>query len=152
MILRKNIVINFLKCLKQYLKRKLWLKIYLTTNMICEKANFMIWLSISFFLKTILKTILTIVWLISFSVIFEKLMFSKYAVLAMSSRFAATSEKKKNLIKHWVFVFLINIIILFKQRKNDVINLNDVKRFFTHLTSFTFFKRFQSRWTQRFDE
>ncbi len=54
----------------------------------------------SFFFETMFETILTIVWFISFSKISEKSIFFEYVDLAMSSRFAATNEKKNEFIKH----------------------------------------------------
>ncbi len=142
LILRKNIVMNSLKCLKQCSKRKLWLKIYLTTNMMCEKTNFTTRLKISFSFETMLETILTIVWLISFSMISKKSMFFEYVVLAMSFKFVATNEKKNKLIKHWVFVSLMKVMMLFERRKKKVVNLNDVKRFFAHFANFHVFWAF----------
>jgi hypothetical protein len=133
---------NFLKYLKQYCNRKLWLKIHLTTNIICQKTSFMIRLKMSFFFETMFKTILTIVWFISFSKISEKSMLFEYVDLAMSSRFAATKEKKNEFIKHWVFVFLMKIMMSFKRRKNEMMNLNDVERFFVHLINFHVFWAF----------
>jgi F0F1-type ATP synthase assembly protein I len=71
--------------------------------MMCEKASFMTELKTSFFFETMFKTILTIVWLISFSMILKKSMFFEYVVFfvfSMSSRLTATHEKKKKFIKH----------------------------------------------------
>jgi hypothetical protein len=104
--------------------------------MICEKTNFMTRLNISFSFETMLKTILAIVWLISFFVISKKSILSEYIDLAISSRFATTSERKKESIKHWILVFLMKVIMSFERRKNDMISLNDVRQFFAHLTSF----------------
>jgi hypothetical protein len=86
-----------------------------------------------------LETILTIVWLISFSMISKKSMFFKNVNLAITSRFATTNENKKKSIKHWIFAFLMRVIMFFERRRNDVINLNDVERFFAYLTSFHVF-------------
>ncbi len=132
---------NFLKCLKQYSKRRLWLKIHLTTNIMCERASFMTRLKMSFFLETVFETILTIVWLISFSKISEKSMFFEYAVVSssISSRLIATNEKKNEFIKHWIFAFLMRIMMSFERRKNEVMSLKSVDRFFAHLASFHVF-------------
>ncbi len=144
LILRKNIVMNSLKCLKQYFKRRLWLKIHLTADMMCEKTSFMTRLNISSSFETMLETVLTIVWLISFSMISKKSMLFEYAVssLSMSSRLTAANEKKKKSIKHWTFALLMRIMMSFERRKNEMIYLNDVDRFFAHLTSFHVFWAF----------
>jgi hypothetical protein len=134
---------NSLKCLKQYFKRRLWLKIHLTTDMTCEKASFMTRLSMSFSFEAMFETILTIVWLISFSMISKKSMLFQYAVFSMmSSKLTAIDEKKKKSIKHWIFVFLMKIIMSFKRRRNEMMNLKDVERFLAHLTSFHVFWAF----------
>jgi hypothetical protein len=134
---------NSLKCLRQYFNRKLWLKIHLTTDMTCERTNFMTRLSMSFFFKTMFETILTIVWLISFSMISKKSMLFEYAIFSMmSSRLTATNEKKKKSIKHWTFAFLMRVMMSFERRKNKIMSLNDVERFFVHLTSFHVFWAF----------
>jgi hypothetical protein len=130
---------NSLKCLKQYFNRRLWLNIHLTTNIMCEKTNFMTQLKMSFFFETMFETILTIVWLISFSKISEKSMLFEYVDFTMSSRFAATNERKNEFIKHWVFAFLMKIMMSFKRRRNEMMSLNDVARFFAHLINFHVF-------------
>ncbi len=110
--------------------------------MMCKRTSFNTRLSISFSLETMLETIFAIVWLISFSMILRKSMLFEYAVFAISSRFVATSEEKKKSIKHWVFAFLMKIMMSSKRRKKDVIDLNDVKRFFAHFASFHVFWAF----------
>jgi hypothetical protein len=130
---------NSLKCLKQYFNRRLWLKIHLTTDMICEKTSFMTRLKMSFSFETMFEAILTVVWLISFSKISEKSLFFEYVDFSMSSKIAAANEKKNEFIKHWVLAFLMKVMMLSKRRRNEVMNLNDVERFFVHLTSFHVF-------------
>jgi hypothetical protein len=137
--LRRNIVMNFLKCLRQYSSRRLWLNIHLTTSIICEKTSFMTRLKMSFSFETMFEAILTIVWLISFSKISEKSMLFEYVDLAMSSRFAATNEKKNEFIKHWIFAFLMKIMMSSERRRNEMMSLNDVARFVAHLISFHVF-------------
>jgi hypothetical protein len=135
---------NFLKCLRQYFRRRLWLKIHLTTDIICKRASFMTRLRMSFSFETVFETILTIAWLISFSKISEKSMFFEYAVVSssISSRLIATNEEKNEFIKHWVFAFLMRIMMSFERRKNEVMSLKSVDRFFTHLISFYVFWAF----------
>jgi hypothetical protein len=130
---------NSLKCLKQYSNRKLWLKIHLTTDIICERASFMTRLRMSFFFEAVFETILTIVWLISFSKISEKSMLFEYVDLAMSSRFAATKERKNEFIRHWILAFLMRIMMSSERRRNEMMSLNDVERFFAHLINFHVF-------------
>jgi hypothetical protein len=130
---------NSLKCLRQYFNRKLWLKIHLTTNIICEKTSFMTRLKMSFSFETMFETILTIVWFISFSKISKKSMLFEYVDFVMSSRFAATKKRKNEFIKHWAFAFLMKIMMSFERRKNEMMSLNDVKRFFVHFASFYVF-------------
>jgi hypothetical protein len=55
----------------------------------------------SFSFETMFEAILTIVWLISFSMISRKSMFFEYVVFSMmSSRLITTDERKKKSIKH----------------------------------------------------
>jgi hypothetical protein len=57
----------------------------------------------------------------------------------MSSRLTAANEEKKKSIKHWAFASLMKIMMSFERRRNEMINLNDVNRFFVYLTSFHVF-------------
>ncbi len=147
---------NSLKCLRQYSNRRLWLKIHLTTDIICKKASFMTRLEMSFSFETMFETILTIAWLISFSKISEKSMLFEYVDFAISSRFAAANEKKNEFIRHWILAFLVRIMMSSERRKNEMMSLNDVDRFFVHLTSFHVFWAFfvasntTFRWMIRF--
>jgi hypothetical protein len=135
---------NSLKCLRQYFKRRFWWKIHLTTNIICEKTNFMTRLRMSFFFESMFETILTIDWFISFSKISEKSMLFEYIVVSssISSRLIATNEKKNEFIKHWIFAFLMRIMMSFERRKNEMMNLKNVDRFFAYLVSFHVFWAF----------
>jgi hypothetical protein len=54
----------------------------------------------------------------------------------------ATNERKKKSIKHWAFAFLVRIMMSSERRKNEIMSLNDVERFFVHLTSFHVFWAF----------
>jgi hypothetical protein len=95
------------------------------------------------FFEMMFETILTIVWLISFSMISRKSMFFEYVISSMmSSRLTATNEKKKKSIKHWIFIFLMRVMMSFERRRNEIMSLNDVERFFAHLTSFHVFWTF----------
>ncbi len=94
-----------------------------------------------FFFETMFETILTIVWFISFSKISEKSMLFEYVVVSssISSRLTATSERKNEFIKHWALAFLMRIMMSFERRRNEVMSLKNVDRFFAHLASFHVF-------------
>jgi hypothetical protein len=69
-------------------------------------------------------------------------MFFEYADFAMSLRFAATRKEKNESIKHWIFAFLMRVMMSFERRKNEIMSLNDVERFFAHFASFHVFWAF----------
>jgi hypothetical protein len=51
-------------------------------------------------------------------------------------------KKKNEFIKHWAFAFLMKVLMSFEQRRKEMMNLNDVERFFAHLISFLVFWAF----------
>ena len=137
--LRNEMIMLFLKCLRQYFSVKFVLKIQFSAKAICERIVLKMRLKISLFFDDLFDDALNTVWWISSFVIWENSNFSKYVASAISSILTFVNDEKKNSFKQCVLSVFVKADVSFDLRSDDVLNLKKIFLFFVHLISFHVF-------------
>ena len=137
--LRNEIIMLFLKCLKQYFNVKFVLKIQFNAKAICKRTVLRMRLRISSFSNVLFDDALNIAWWIFSFVIWENSNFSEYVVFAILSMLTSVSDEKKNFFRQCALFVFVKIVVSFDLRNDDVLSLKEISLFFAHLINFHVF-------------
>ena len=148
--LRSEMIMLFLKCLRQYFSAKFVLKIQFSAKAICERTVLRMRLRISFFFDDLFDDALNTVWWIFSSVIWENSNFSKYVASAISSILISVSDEKKKSFKQCALSVFVKAVVSFDLRNDDVLNLKRISLFFAYLTKFHVFWTFSVAFSTAF--